>query len=59
MQLPTSLAIGLWFTGSIWFVAILAYVFEQPGEIVVGVFVLGLVAAVAEWSLRRKPEDPK
>jgi len=56
MQLPPSLAIALWFTGSIWVVAILACVFEQPSEVVGGVFIMGLVAALMEWLTSQKPK---
>ena len=56
MQLPPSLAIALWFTGSVWVVGILACVFEQPSEVVGGVFIMGLVAALMEWLTSQKPK---
>lgn len=54
MQRPPSLAIALWLTGAMWFVG-LAYRFEQPPEVVGGIFIMGIVAAVMEW-LTIKPK---
>jgi hypothetical protein len=48
MQLPPSLAIALWLTGAMWFVGLLAYRFDQPPEVVGGIFIIGIVAAVME-----------
>jgi len=48
MKLPTSLTVTICATGSLWVVAILAYVFEQRTEIVVGAFLLGCVTARVE-----------
>ena len=48
MQLPPLLAIALWLTGAMWFVALLAYRFDQPPE-VGGIFIVGIIAAVVEW----------
>jgi hypothetical protein len=55
MQLPPSLAIALCLTGAMWFVGLLAYRFEQPPEVVGGIFIIGIVAAVMEW-LTIKPK---
>jgi hypothetical protein len=49
MHLPPSLAIALWLTGAMWFVGLLAYRFEQPPELVGGIFIMGIIAAVMEW----------
>jgi len=52
MQLPTSLTIAIWATGALWVVAILAYYFQQPIEIVIGAFVLGCFTGCLEaWKL--------
>jgi hypothetical protein len=55
MQRPPSLAIALWLTGAMWFVGLLAYRFDQPPEVVGGIFIMGIVAAVMEW-LTIKPK---
>ena len=53
--LPPSLAIALWFAGSIWLVAIIVYATDAPAEIVVVIFIIGLGTAYAEWrAIRRK-----
>jgi hypothetical protein len=49
MQLPPSLAIALWLTGAMWFVGLLAYRFDQPPEVVGGIFIVDIIAAVMEW----------
>jgi len=49
MHLPPLLAIALWLTGAMWLVGLLAYRFDQPPEIVGGIFIMGIVAAVVEW----------
>ena len=49
MHLPPSLAIALWLTGATWFVGLLAYGFEQPPELVGGIFIMGIIFAVMEW----------
>jgi hypothetical protein len=48
MQLPPLLAIALWLTGATRFAGLLAYRFDQPPELVGGIFIVGIVAAV--WS---------
>jgi hypothetical protein len=48
VKLPTSLTVAFWATGSLWAVALVAYFFDQPGEIVVGAFVIGCVTAWIE-----------
>jgi hypothetical protein len=37
MQIPTSLAIALWLTGTMWLVGLLAYRFNQPPAVVSGI----------------------
>jgi hypothetical protein len=32
-----------------WFVGLLAYRFDQPPEVVGGIFIVGIIAAVMEW----------
>jgi hypothetical protein len=49
MQLPPSLAIALWLTGAMWLVGLLAYRLDQPPEVVGGIFIMGIIAAVVEW----------
>ena len=49
MQLPPLLAIALWLTGATRFVGLLAYRFEQPPEVVGGIFIVDIIAAVMEW----------
>ena len=52
---PASLAIAIWFVGSIWLVAIVAYATDARTEIVVLTFIIGLGTAVAEWiAIKRK-----
>ena len=46
MQIPSLLAIALWLTGAMWFVGLLAYRFDQPPELVGGIFIMGIIAAV-------------
>jgi hypothetical protein len=53
-RLPTSLVIALWFTGSIWLVAMLVYVFGVDRHVLYATFLFGLVAAVFEWRASRK-----
>jgi hypothetical protein len=47
--LPASLAIALWFVGSMWLVAIVAYASDAAPEIVLLTFIAGLGAACVEW----------
>ena len=49
MHLPPLLAIALWLTGAMWLVGLLACRFDQPPEMVGGIFIIGIVAAVVEW----------
>ena len=48
-RLPNSLSIAIWLVGSTWAVAILAYVFDAPHEIVYAALAFGLVAGIIEW----------
>jgi hypothetical protein len=52
--LPTSLAIGIWFTGSFCLVAVLAYAFDAPSELVYATFIVGLIVALAEWLVHQR-----
>jgi hypothetical protein len=54
-RLPTALAIALWLTGSMWLVGIGFYYFELPPPLLGGVFIMGMLAALMEWLMRRKP----
>jgi len=47
--LPASLSIAFWLVGSIWLMAILAYLFDAPHEIVYAALAYGLIAGVVEW----------
>jgi hypothetical protein len=51
--IPSSLSIALWVVGSTWVIALLAYLMDMPGEIVLATFGLGLVTGIAEWMARR------
>jgi hypothetical protein len=53
-RLPTSLVIALWFTASIWFVAIPVCVFGVDRHVLYATSLFGLVAAVREWRASRK-----
>jgi predicted branched-subunit amino acid permease len=53
-RLPSSLAIALWFTGAIWLVAILVYVFVVDRHVLYATSLFGLVAAVLEWRASRR-----
>jgi hypothetical protein len=48
MQLPASLSVAIWATASLWIVAVLAYCFGQPNEIIVGAVVVGCITAGVE-----------
>lgn len=52
-NLPSSLVIALWFTGSIWFVAILIHVYGADDRALYVTVALGLVAAIVEWRTSR------
>jgi len=45
MRLPTSLTVAIGATGSLWAVALFAYLSGQRTEIIVGAFLLGCVTA--------------
>jgi hypothetical protein len=53
-RLPTSLVIALWFTGSIWLIAMLVYVLGVDRHVLYATFLFGLVAAAFEWRASRK-----
>jgi hypothetical protein len=52
-ELPESLSIALWITGSCWVLAIIAYAFGASAEWLLPLFILGLATGVAECILRR------
>jgi len=54
--LPLSLAIALWLVGAVWVVALMAYFFDAPGEIVWLILFLGTATGLMEWSDRRRPK---
>lgn len=47
--LPSSLSIAFWLVGSLWLVAIVAYIFNAPRAIVYAAFIFGALSGVAEW----------
>ena len=53
-RLPASLIIALWFTGAIWCVGILVYVFGVDRHVLYATFLFGLVIAALEWRASRK-----
>ncbi len=53
-RLPTSLVIALWFTGAVWLVAFLVYVFGVDRHVLYATSLFGLVIAVLEWRASRK-----
>jgi hypothetical protein len=53
-RLPDSLAIALWTVGSCWLVAIMAYVFGGPTELIIPLVMVGILTGLAEWTLRRQ-----
>jgi hypothetical protein len=53
-RLPDSLAIGLWITGSMWAMAILAYLLDASMEWILPMFVFGVLTGIAEWAMRQK-----
>jgi hypothetical protein len=54
--LPASLSIALWLVGCVWIVALVGYYFEMPSEFVWMLLLVGIGAALFEWSARRKSE---
>ena len=40
-----------------WFVGLLAYRFDQPPEVVGGIFIVGIIAAVMEWLTIKSKEE--
>ena len=53
MHIPDSLAIALWLTGSLWVMAVLAYLFEAPPDLIVALAAFGILSGIAEWLVRR------
>lgn len=58
MHVPTSLAIALRLTGTIWIFGIVAMLMQADTRIVIAAFVVGLLIAVAEWIAARKDPPP-
>jgi hypothetical protein len=54
--LPPSLSIAVWLVGSIWLLAIVAYAFAAPVEIVYAAFTFGMIAGFLEWLFLRRTE---
>jgi len=52
-RIPHSLSIALWVAGSCWFLAILAYIFDGPRDLILPLVALGILTGVAEWYMRR------
>ena len=50
---PDSLAIALWITGSLWVLALLAYLAGESIDWILPLSVFGLLAGIAEWLMRR------
>lgn len=60
-NMPTSLAIALRLTGTIWIFGIVAMLMQADKRIVIAAFTVGLVTAIIEWIVVRKippPADP-
>jgi hypothetical protein len=55
-RLPNSLSIAIWVVGSCWAVAIVAYVFDGPRDLIFPLVAFGTLTGVAEWYLRRHPK---
>jgi len=55
-RLPNSLAIALWITGSTWTLAMFAYLLGSSTELILPLFMLGVLTGIAEWVLRRNPD---
>lgn len=53
-RLPDSLAIALWVVGSCWVLAIVAYISGGSTELILPLFVLGVLTGIAEWVMRKK-----
>ncbi len=53
-RLPDSRAIALWVVGSCWALAVLAYVFGGPMELIIPLFAVGVLTGIAEWVIRQK-----
>jgi hypothetical protein len=52
-RLPASLSIAFWLAGSLWIVGLIAYLGDEPGELVVATLISGLVAGGMEWRAAR------
>jgi hypothetical protein len=51
--IPDAISIALWVTASCWAVALLAYVFDGPSDLVFPLFLFGAITGFAEWISRR------
>lgn len=57
-NIPTSLAIALRLTGTIWIFGIIAMLMQADKRIVIAAFTVGLVTAIIEWIVVRKIPPP-
>jgi hypothetical protein len=53
-RLPNSLAIAFWIVGAAWALALLAYFFNGPRELILPLVALGALTGLAEWYMRRR-----
>ena len=51
-RLPDALSIALWIVVACWVVAIIAYLFGGPTDLILPLFVLGTFTGLVEWLLR-------
>lgn len=47
-RFPHSLSIALWLVGSLWIVGLIAYLGDQPGELVIATLISGLIVGGLE-----------
>lgn len=52
--LPNSLAIAFWVTAAAWGLALLAYIFSAPRELILPLVALGALSGFAEWYTRQR-----
>ncbi|MBB5054268.1 hypothetical protein HNQ36_004270 [Afipia massiliensis] len=57
-NMPPSLAIALRLTGAIWIFGVVAMLMQADTRVVIAVFIVGLVTAVAEWIAAGKNPPP-
>jgi hypothetical protein len=56
--IPTSLRIAIAFIVALWIVGLTAVALGAPGEMIVGVAVIGTAGAFVEWMAHRPSERP-